>query len=1049
MTISHFFIRRPKFAIVISIVTTLVGALAILVLPVAQYPDITPPMVTVTASYPGASPGVLERTVMRPLENNINGVDDMIYMSSTADTTGTSKTSITFRPGTDPDIAQVNVQNRVSQAEPNLPQEVRRLGVKVNRESTTMLLGVSLISPDSTFSSLYLNNYAQQFIVDPLKRINGVSNVTIFGSPYSMRIWLDPRLMESYKMTTTDVQDALQQQNIIVAAGSLGGGPNVEQQQFTYTVQAQGRLVTEKEFNNIILRTSPTGAIVRVKDIGRAELGEKDYNSTAKLNNKPQAFVVVYQASDGNALEIAKQVYRQMEILSRQFPKGIDYLIPYDTTIFIQRSIDEVVVTLLQAVGLVILVVFLFLQKFRATIIPAIAIPVSLIGTFAIMLALGFTINTISLFGLVLAIGVVVDDAIVVIENVERHMQDFKKSPSEAARDAMTEVTSPIIATTLVLLAVFVPVMFMPGITGGLYRQFAVTISVSVLISSINALTLSPALCASILKEGKVDPIKFLRPIDQLIKWSTKKYGRIVTSILRKGVLIGSVLIIIFGSTGYFFKATPSAFIPNEDQGFFFVDIQLPEASSQNRTLRVLSELTDMTKVVPGVKQIITVSGRSLLSGNLSNTGLAFIMLDDWDKRPDGMILRDIRREVDKLYANYPDASLRTFEQPAIPGIGTTGGFAFQLQDTLSRPPQHIAKVAQDLALQARNDPAVQFAYTTFNTNVPQYFLEIDRNKAMVLGIPLGDIYGTLQAQLGSLYVNDFVRQGQIYQVNIQADAPYRAAPDDFRLFYVRNGNGDMVPITSVATITPILGPAQVFHYNIYSTVAINGNAAPGYSSGDAIKTMERLSEDLPPGYTYEWTALSLQEIEAGNLAPLIFLLSFTFVYLFLVAQYESWVMPLAIVGSVPLAIFGAIGGIHFFGPLYYLNNNIYVQVGVILLIGMAAKTSILIVEFSMELYEKGKSAEEAAVTAAGLRFRAVLMTAFSFILGVLPLVIATGPGSASRHSLGLAVMCGMITATVFAPLLVPGFYFHLQKMLEFFARKSEKRKHKPIEENE
>lgn len=1039
MTISHFFIDRPKFAIVISIVITLVGSLAIITLPVAQYPDITPPVVTVTATFPGASPEILERTVIKPLEDNINGVEDMIYISSSADTTGTATTTITFAPGSDPDMAQVNVQNRVSQADPNLPEQVRRLGVKVNKQSPTMLLGVSLISPDNSYSSLFLNNYAKQFIVDPLKRIDGVSDVQIFGSPYSMRIWLDPKLMQSYRMTTADVQDALQQQNIIVAAGSIGGGPNVEQQQFRYTVQAQGRLITEEEFNNIILRTSPNGAIVRVKDIGHAELGEESYDFNAKLNNKPQAFVVAYQTSDGNALEIAENIYKEMKILSEQFPKGVEYLIPYDTTIFIKRSIHEVVVTLLQAVGLVILVVFLFLQNVRATFIPTVAIPVSLIGTFAVMQALGYSINTISLFGLVLAIGVVVDDAIVVIENVERHITESKLPPKEAARIAMSEVTSPIIATTLVLLAVFVPVMFMPGITGGLYKQFAVTITVSVLISSVNALTLSPALCSLILKEGQIEPISFLRPIDQAIKWSTERYGTIITTILRKGFLTLAVVIAIFASTGYFYKTTPTAFIPNEDQGFFFVDAQLPEAASLNRTERVLKEVTSITQKISGVERVITVAGRSFLSGNLSNTGLIIVMLEDWDKRPD-KTLHDIMSEANKAYWGYPYASLRAFELPAIPGIGTTGGFAYQLQDTLSRPPENIAKVAQQLAMKATQDPAVQIAYTTFRTDVPQYFLEVDRNKAMVLGISLGDIYATLQAQFGSLYVNDFVRQGQIYQVNIQADAKYRANPEDYRMFYVRNGKGDMVPITSVATITPILGPAQVFHYNLYSTVAINGNAAPGYSSGDAIATMERLSKELPPGYTFEWTALSLQEIEAGNLAPLIFLLSFTFVYLFLVAQYESWVMPVAIVGAVPLAIFGAIAGTHYWASLFGLNNNIYAQVGVVLLIGMAAKTSILIVEFSMDLYKEGKSAEEAAFMASKIRFRAVLMTAFSFVLGVSPLVVASGPGASSRHSLGIAVMCGMITATVFAPLLVPGFYYHLQRWLEFFAKKMKDR---------
>ncbi|MCG8529751.1 MAG: multidrug efflux RND transporter permease subunit [Desulfovibrionales bacterium] len=1035
MSVSHFFIDRPKFAMVISIVITLVGTLAVLTLPVAQYPDITPPVVTVTAVFPGASPDVLERTVMKPLEDNINGVEDMIYMSSSADTTGTSTTTITFASGTDPDIAQVNVQNRVSQAEPNLPEQVRRLGVTVTRESTTTLMGISIISPDNSYSRLFLNNYAKQFIVDPLKRIRDVSEVEIYGSPYSMRLWLNPKLMESYRMTTSDVQYALEQQNIIVAAGSIGGGPNLPDQQFNYTVQAQGRLITADQFNKIILRTSPNGAIVRLQDIGRAELGAESYTSAARLDNKEQAFVIINQTTDGNALEIAKNVYATMEILKQQFPQGVDYLIPYDTTIFIQRSIDEVVLTLFQAVGLVILVVFIFLQNIRATFIPAIAIPVSLVGTFGVMLALGYTINTISLFGLVLAIGIVVDDAIVVIENVERHMRDSGLSPKEAARAAMSEVTNPIIATTLVLLAVFVPVMFMPGITGGLYQQFAVTISVSVLISSLNALSLSPALCATILKEGELKPIRFLQPVNSVIQWTTERYGTIVSTILHKSLLTGALLLVIFSSTGYMFRTTPTAFIPNEDSGYFFVNVQLPEAASLNRTEHILSNITDITKNISGVHQVVTVAGVSFLSGNLSNTGLIFVMLDDWDKRPNGRVLRDIIREAQAIYQNYPDATIQAFEMPAIPGIGTTNGFAYQLQDTLNRPPQDIALVAQNLAFQATQDPSIQFAYTTFRTDVPQYFLEVDRNKALILGIPLGDIYATLQAQFGSLYVNDFVREGQIYQVNIQSDAQFRSVPEDFRLYYVRNGKGEMVPITSVASITPILGPAQVFHYNLYSTVAINGNSQAGYSSGDAIATMERLSEDLPPGYSFEWTALSLQEIEAGNLAPLIFLLAFTFVYLFLVALYESWIMPLAIVCSVPLAIFGAILGIRYWAPIFELSNNIYAQVGIILLIGIAAKTSILIVEFAMDLYEEGKPAQEAALTAAKLRFRAVLMTAFSFILGVSPLVVATGPGSASRHSLGIAVMCGMITATIFTPLLVPGFYYHLQQWLEFVGK--------------
>lgn len=1033
---SQFFINRPKFAFVISIVITLVGLIALSTLPVSQYPEITPPQISINAVYPGADAETVEKAIIRPIEEQVNGVEDMLYIDSSAGNDGSATITVTFASGVDQDMAMVNVQNRVSVAEPSLPEDVRRMGVTVNKQSSNMLLGVNLVSDKEEYDMVYLSNYANNYLKEPLARINGVAKAEVMGPMiYSMRLWLNPERMTALDLTTSDVANALKEQNVIVAAGKLGQGPNQLDQQFTYTIKTQGRLSDPKEFGNIIIKANPDGSIVRVRDIARVELGSQSYDGEARLNNHPTAFLVIYQQPDANAMDVAKGVKAAMEDLSKNFPEGVDYTIKFDTTDFIDASINEVVSTLFQAILLVILVVFGFLQNWRATLIPAIAIPVSLIGTFAVMLLLGFSINTITLFGLVLAIGVVVDDAIVVIENVERLINKEGMTPKEATKQAMKEVAGPIVATTMVLLAVFVPVGFMPGITGGLYSQFAVTISVAVLISSVNALTLSPALCATLLKKGKISHIVWLKPVDTLIQKLTGGYKGWVRLLLRRAVIGVAMFAIMMAATGYMFTSTPSGFVPDEDQGFFVVDIQLPDAASLNRTKNVMAKVTDTIRSEKGVDSVITIAGFSIFSGANSNGGMAIVVLDNWEQRPDRNLhqMTIMNRVQGKLWA-MPEAQVMAFAFPPIPGLGASGGFDFRLQDSMGRSSQELSQVLNGLIYEANQQPELNRVFSTWRANVPQYFLEVDRNKAKTQGIPLSEIFLTLQTQLGSLYVNDFNKFGRTYQVNMQAESEYRTSPSDLSKLYVRNMKGEMVPLTSVASLKPVQGPSSIKHYNLYRSANLSGQAADGYSSGDALQTMTRLADKLPAGYTFEWSGQSLQEIEAGNLAPALFALAFLFVYLFLVAQYESWTMPLAIISAVPIATFGAFGGINLMRNLNpALANDIYAQIGMVLLIGIAAKTAILIVEFAMVQRREGNSIFDSALNAAGLRFRAVLMTALSFILGVLPLVLATGAGAASRRIIGITVSSGMLAATIFGILLVPMFYMLLQKIREHF----------------
>ncbi|MDC3189967.1 multidrug efflux RND transporter permease subunit [Pseudoalteromonas elyakovii] len=1027
--ISKTFISRPKFALVISIVITIAGLISMALLPVNMYPQITPPQVQISASYPGASAQIVEESVIRPIEEQVNGVEDMMYIESTSSNNGTANITVYFKVGTDTDIAQVNVQNRVALAEAGLPEEVKRQGVSVKKKSSSMLLGINLYSNQENIDAIFLSNYATNYLTEPLGRINGVASAEVMGEQtYSMRLWLRPDRMASLGLTVSEVQAALQEQNTIVAAGKLGAAPSAPSQQFEYSIQAKGRLKTPEEFGQTIIRSSKDGNFVRLHDIARIELGAASYSTTAKLNQQDTAFLVIYQLTEANATQVAADVKARMAELAKQLPDGVEYSIPYDTTEFINRSIDEVVVTLVQAVGLVILVVFLFLQNWRATLIPTVAIPVSLVGTFAFMMMMDYSINLITLFGLVLAIGIVVDDAIIVIENVERILKEEKLPIKEAVTKAMEQVSGPIVATTLVLLAVFVPVGFMPGITGELYKQFSVTISFAVLISSLNALTLSPALCALLLSEKAMKPIKWLAPFENIITRSTNGYSKVINFILKRTARMALFALVIFAAAGWLVKTVPTGFVPAEDQGFLFVDVQLPDAAASGRTQDVMHKLGDIVKNEPAATDFIAVSGFSLLGGAGSNNALGIVVLKDWEERTSPELgLRAVLTRLMGQFWAMPDAQIMAFNPPSIPGLGTSAGFEFRLQDSEGREPAELAQVLNGLIYEANQRPELSNVYSTFRANVPQYFLEIDRNKAKAQGVALSDIFLTLQAQLGSLYINDFNQFSRTYRVIMQAESRFRQNPADLQHYYVRNDEGAMVPLTTLAKLEPILGPTSLTHFNLYRSASISGQPAAGYASGDAIKAMQELAEQLPTGYVYEWAGQSKQEIEAGNMAPILFGLAVVFVYLFLVAQYESWTIPFSVIAAVPLALFGAMLALYVIG----MENNIYAQVGLVLLIGLSTKTAILIVEFAMEERAAGKSIFEAALNAARLRFRAVLMTALSFVLGVLPLVFASGAGAGSRISLGITVLFGMLAATIFGTLLVPLFYTLVQSMRE------------------
>jgi multidrug efflux pump len=1039
MNLSKFFIDRPIFAGVLSLLMLIAGLVALRGLPISEYPEVAPPTVVVRAQYPGANPKVIAETVATPLEESINGVEGMLYMNSQATTDGVMTLAVTFKLGTDPDKAQQMVQNRVSQAEPRLPEEVRRLGVSTVKSSPNITMVVHLVSPNDRYDINYLRNYAVLNVKDRLARIQGVGQVQIFGGgDYSMRVWLDPQKVAQRGLSASDVVSAIRGQNVQAAAGVVGASPGLEGVDMQLSINAQGRLQNEEEFGDIIVKTGADGAVTRLRDIARLELGAADYALRSLLNNKPAVGMGVFQAPGSNSLEISAEVRKTMDELAKNMPEGVEYRIAYDPTQFVRASITSVIHTLLEAVALVVLVVILFLQTWRASIIPLLAVPVSVVGTFAVLHLLGFSINALSLFGLVLAIGIVVDDAIVVVENVERNIESGL-TPREATYRAMREVSGPIIAIALVLVAVFVPLAFISGLTGQFYRQFAVTIAISTVISAINSLTLSPALAALLLKSHDapkdaltrgMDKVfgRFFAGFNRLFSRGSAGYSTGVTSAISRKTLMLVLYVVLVGATVGIFKLVPGGFVPAQDKQYLIGFAQLPDGATLDRTEDVIKRMGELMKKNPNVEDAIAFPGLSINGfTNSSNSGIVFATLKPFSERN----RKDqsggaVAGQLNQAFGSIQDAFIVMFPPPPVEGLGTTGGFKLQLEDRAS-----LGYEAMDTAVKAfmgkvSQAPELAGIFTSWQVNVPQLYADIDRTKARQLNVPVTDIFDTMQIYLGSLYANDFNKFGRTYSVRVQADAAYRARAEDVGLLKVRSTTGEMVPLSALMKVQSSFGPERAMRYNGYLSADVSGGPAPGYSSGQAQAAVERIAaETLPKGISFEWTELTYQEILAGNSAVLVFPLAILLVFLVLAAQYESLTLPVAIILIVPMGLLAAMTGVWLSGG----ENNVFTQIGLMVLVGLSAKNAILIVEFARELEFAGRTPVQAAIEASRLRLRPILMTSLAFVMGVLPLVLSTGAGAEMRSAMGVAVFSGMIGVTAFGLFLTPVFYVALRRL--------------------
>ena len=1039
MNISRFFVDRPVFAGVLSVLIVVAGLIGLRALPISEYPEVVPPSIVVHATYPGANPTVIAETVATPLEEQINGVEGMLYMSSQATSDGALNVTVTFKLGTDPDKAQQLVQNRVSQAEPRLPAEVRALGITTIKSSPNFIVVVNLVSDGADHDITYLRNYATLNIKDRLARIEGVGQVQVFGAgDYSMRVWIDPQKAAEHNLAASDISNAISSQNVQAAAGIIGASPSRPGVDLQLNVNAQGRLRTPEEFGNIIVKTGANGEITRLRDVARVELGAEDYTLRSLLDGKPAVAVAVLQAPGSNAIEIANNVRSTMDVLQQAMPAGVKYEIVYDTTKFVRASIEKVIDTLLEAIALVVLVVILFLQTWRASIIPLIAVPVSIIGTFAVMYVFGFSINALSLFGLVLAIGIVVDDAIVVVENVERNIENGL-SPRDATYKAMKEVSGPIIAIALVLVAVFVPLAFISGLSGQFYRQFALTIAISTVISAFNSLTLSPALASLLLKGHHAPKDGLTRIMDAVFGWffrgfnrafgaGSKYYGKGVGGLLSRKSIVMVVYLALVGATYSLFTTVPGGFVPSQDKQYLIGFAQLPDAASLDRTEDVIKRMTDIALKQPGVANAIAFPGLSINGfTNSSNAGIVFVTLKDFDERktPD-LSGGAIAMALNQKFGAIQDAFIAMFPPPPVNGLGTTGGFKLQIEDRAGLGNHALDQAAKAVIGKAYQTPELTGIFSSFQINVPQLFADLDRAKAEQLGVSVTDVFQTLQIYLGSLYVNDFNAFGRTYSVRVQADAKFRAQPEDIGQLKVRSASGQMIPLSALLKVDATTGPERTNRYNGFLAADINGGPAPGFSSGQAQAAIEKiLHETLPPGIDFEWTDLTYQQILAGNSSVVVFPLALLLVFLVLAAQYESLTLPLAIIMIVPMGVLAALTGVWLTGG----DNNIFTQIGLVVLVGLSAKNAILIVEFARELEFEGRTPVQAAIEASRLRLRPILMTSMAFIMGVVPLVTSTGAGSEMRAAMGVAVFSGMIGVTFFGIFMTPVFYVLIRRL--------------------